>query len=60
MARDADSVGLLKRIRPNERGGNLPGDNNHRDGIHQRIGNAGDGVGRAGAGCNQNHAGLTR
>ncbi len=49
VARDADGVGLLKRIAADQAGRHLSGDDDHRDRIHQRVGNAGDGVGRAGA-----------
>ena len=40
-ARDAKRVGFLKRVAANELGGNLAGDRDHRDRIHQRIDQAG-------------------
>ena len=39
-------------------GRNLPGDADQRDGIHQRVGEAGDRVGRTGAGGDEDRADL--
>ena len=53
VAGDADRVALLERIRADEMRRHLPGDADQRDGVHHRVGEAGDGVGRAGAGGDQ-------
>ncbi len=58
VARDADGIGFLKGIGADQRCGHLPGDHDQRDGVHIGIGNAGDGIGRARAAGDQNHAGL--
>jgi len=58
VARDADGVGLLKGVGANQAGRDLPGDDHQRDRIHPRIGNAGERIGRAGAGGDQHHARL--
>ena len=58
MPRDADGVRFLERVGPDQRGRHLAGDHDHRDRIHQRIGNAGNRVGRAGARGDEHHAGL--
>ena len=58
MPRDADRVGFLERVGADQGGRHLPGDDDHRDRIHQRVGDAGDGVGRAGAGGDEHDAGL--
>ncbi len=44
VAGDADRVGFLKRVGADQRGRDLAGDDDHRDRIHQRIGDAGDRV----------------
>ena len=49
-ARDAERVGFLKRVAADEGAVDLAGDGDDRDGIHQRIHQAGDQVGGAGAG----------
>ncbi len=38
-------------------GGDLAGQHHQRNGVHQSVDDAGDGVGRAGAGSDQHHAG---
>jgi len=58
VARDADRVALLKGIRPDEVRGDLSGEHNDRDGIEQRVRDARDGIGRAGAGGDEHDAGL--
>ena len=55
-AGDAHGVAFLKGIRADEGGGHLAGDDDDGDGIHQRIGHPGDGVGGAGAGGDERHA----
>ena len=57
-ARDADRVAFLKRVGADEVRGDLPGQHDQRNGIHQRIGQAGHGVGGAGTAGHQHHAGL--
>ena len=54
-ARDTDNINLLKRIVADQRGRHLPGKHHQRHRIHIRIGNAGDGIGRPGAGSDQHH-----
>ena len=46
-ARDAEGVGLLKRVAADELGGDLPGDGDDGDGIHERVHQAGGQVGGA-------------
>ena len=58
VAGDADGVGFLKRVRADQPGRDLPGDDHQRDRIHERIGNARDGIGRAGTRGDQHDAGL--
>ncbi len=58
VAGDADRVRLLKRIRSDQVRRDLAGDDHHRDRIHQRVGDAGDGIGRSGAGGDEHDAGL--
>ena len=55
--RDADEVRFLKSVVADHRGRNLAGQHDHRGGIHVGVGDAGDGVGRAGAGGNEHDAG---
>jgi hypothetical protein len=57
-AGDADGVGLLEGVVADHEGRHLAGQHDQRDRIHQRVGQAGDGVGRAGAGGDQHDAGL--
>ncbi len=59
-ARDAERVGFLKRVAADQLGGHLAGDGDDRDGIHHRIDQAGDQIGRAGAGSRAAHAHLAR
>ncbi len=58
VAGDADGVGFLEGVSADQVGRHLPGDHHHRDRIEEGIGNPGDRIGRAGAGCDQHHAGL--
>ena len=48
VAGDADRVRFLEGVGADQLRRNLPGDDDHRDGIEQRVGDAGDRVGRAG------------
>jgi hypothetical protein len=58
VPRDADRVGLLKRIGPDQTSGHLPGDDHHRDRIHPRIGDTGHRIGRTGAAGDEDDARL--
>ncbi len=58
MAGDADGIGFLKRVGADQASRHLTGDDHHRDRIHQRIGDAGNRVGRAGTGCDEHDAGF--
>ena len=58
VARDADRVRFLKGIGADQLRWHLTRDDDHGDRIHQRVGDAGDGIGRAGAGGDQDDAGL--
>ena len=55
---DADGIGLLEGVVADQEGRNLSGEDDHRDRIHQRIRHAGDGIGGAGAGGDEDDAGL--
>jgi len=57
-AGDADGIGLLKAIGADHEGRNLPGQNHHRDRIHQRVGQAGHRIGCPRPGGYQNHTGF--
>ena len=57
-ARDADRVAFLERVVADEVRRHLAGDADERDGIHQRVGEAGDRVGGAGAGGDEHDADL--
>ncbi len=57
-AGNADRVAFLERIRADEMGRDLAGDDDERDRIHQRVDHAGDGVGGAGAGGDEDDADL--
>ena len=46
--RDADEIRFLKSVVADHRGRHLAGKHHHRGGIHVSVGDAGDGVGRAG------------
>ena len=56
--RDADRIAFLKRVVADEMRRHLAGDADERNGIHQRVGEAGHGVGRAGARRHQADADL--
>ena len=58
MPRDADCIGFLKGIGADQVRRDLAGDDDHRDRIHQRVCDAGDGIGRAGARGDEHDAGL--
>ena len=53
------ALGFLEGVGANQMARHLTGDDDHRDRIHPRIGEACDGVGRAGAGGDENNTGLT-
>ena len=56
--RHADRVGLLKRVRAEQCGGNLPRDADDRRRVEHRIGYSGDEIRRAGTGGGQTDAHL--
>ena len=56
--RDADGVAFLERVVADEVGRHLPGDDDERDRVAQRVGQAGDRVGGAGPGGDQHGADL--
>ena len=58
VARDADGVRLLEGIGSDQRGRDLAGDHHQGNRIHIGVGDAGDGVGRARAAGDEDHAGL--
>ncbi len=58
VAREADRVGFLERVGADQVGRDLAGDDHQRDRVHERVGDAGDRVGRAGARGDEHHAGL--
>ena len=58
VARDAHRVAFLKGIGADEMRRHLAGEHHQRDRIHQRIGDAGHGIGGAGAGGDEHHANL--
>ena len=55
---DADRVGLLEGVVADEMGRYLAGEADHRDAVHQRVGQAGDAVGGAGTRGDEHHADL--
>jgi hypothetical protein len=57
-AGDAHGVRLLEGVRADHEGGDLAGEDDDGDGVHQRVGEAGDGVGGAGARGDERHADL--
>ncbi len=57
-AGDAHRVAFLEGVGADQVGGHLAGEHHQRNGIHQRIGQAGNGIGGAGTGSDQHHAGL--
>ena len=56
--RDADRVALLEGVVADQVRRHLAGDAHDGDRIHQRVGEAGDGIGRAGPGGDQHDADL--
>ena len=56
--RDADRVAFLERVIADQMGGDLAGDADERDRIHQRVGQTGHRIGGAGAGRDQHRADL--
>ena len=58
VAGDAGRVAFLERVRADEMGRHLAGDADERNRIHQGVGEAGDRVGRAGAGGDEQDADL--
>ena len=58
VAGDAGRVAFLERVRADQVGRHLAGDADERNGVHQRVGEAGDRVGRAGPRGDQQHADL--
>ena len=48
--RDAERVGLLEAVGAEQVGAHLAREGDERDGVHHRVGERGDDVGRAGAG----------
>ena len=57
--RDAGDVGFLERVRANQLAADLTGDADDRHGVHHGRGDAGDHVGRAGAGGGNRDADLS-
>ncbi len=57
-ARDADGVAFLEGVGADERGRNLAGDADERNGVHQRVLQRRHGIGRAGAGGDEHDADL--
>lgn len=55
-ARNADGVGFLESIGADQAGGHLAGEADDGDGIHHRVRQTGDGVGRARSGGDQHAA----
>ena len=58
--RDADRVGLLEAVGAEQLGAYLTGDEHDRDGIHHRVADRRDQVGRAWAARGKRHAHLAR
>jgi hypothetical protein len=56
--RDADHVGFLESVSADHVTGYLARQDHHRNGIHERRGDAGNGIGCAWTGSDQHHAGL--
>jgi hypothetical protein len=57
-ARDADRVDLLEGIIADHASRHLPGEHHQRHGIQIGVGDAGNGIGRAGTGGHQCNTGL--
>ncbi len=55
---EADRVGFLEGVGADEMRRDLAGNDDHGDGVHERVANAGDRIGRAGAGRDEHDAGL--
>ena len=55
---DADRVGFLEGVVADHVGRHLPGQADHRDAVHERVGEPGDAVGGAGARGDQHRAHL--
>ncbi len=55
---DADRIGFLERVRTDQAGRNLARDHHQGNRIHEGIGDAGNGIGCAGAGSDEDDAGL--
>ena len=60
MPGDADRVAFLEGVRADQMRRHLAGDADHRDRIHQGIGQRGDRIGRAGAGGDEHDARPSR
>ena len=58
VARDAHRVAFLKGVGADQRRRHLTRQHDHRDRIEQRVGDAGDGIGRARPRCDEHDAGL--
>ena len=59
-ARNAHRVRFLEGVVANEKGGHLSGQTHDGDGVHQRVGQARNGVGRSRPGCDEEDAGAPR
>ena len=58
--RNTEHVGFLEGVLTDQVTHHLPGKYHHRNRIHIRRGNTGNGIGGSGAGCHQHHTGFTR
>ena len=58
-AGDAGGIGFLEGVLPDQMGRHLPGQADNRNGVHERVGQARDSVGRTGAGGHQHTAHFT-
>jgi hypothetical protein len=58
VAGDAHRVGFLKGVGADQAGRHLSGDDDHRDGVEQGVGDAGDRIGGTRAGGDEHHARL--
>ncbi len=58
-AGDTGGIAFLERVVADQMRRHLPGQADDRNGIHQGIGQARNGVGRTGTGGNENHPDLT-
>ena len=57
---DSDGIAFLKRVLSDRVRGHLPANHDHRNRIHVGRGDAGDGIGDAGAGGDKANANLLR